>query len=177
MDFLFERLTWIAEQTTDSTPWRATVLNLCRHVETQHQSMQAQGERLIEAARLLRASHKISREAYFYVVSWVVENLAEAEIDEIFARDFAARFREIERSHGMRSYWEFREGTEPPEYVALCEEFDQRMIGTTAEGLRKHNEPVLAELYERDREEYLRLKKHGRFSLLGTGLLEDSHPS
>jgi len=178
MEFLIERLNWIAEQSTESTPWRSEILKLCRDVvELQQMPMQAKGECLIEAARLLRASHRISREAYYYVVSWVVENLAEVQIEQIFSREFTARFQEIERKYGMRSYWEFREGTEPPEYVALSQEFDQRMIDVIAEGLRGQNEPVLAELYERDREEYQRLKKIGRFSLLGTGLVDFALPA
>lgn len=172
MDFLFERLKWIAEQSTKSTPWRSTILDLCRPEVWKEAPSEKQGTMLIEAARLLRATHQIPREAYSYVVAWVVENLAEARIGEIFAKDFAPRFREIERAYGMRSYWEFREGQEPPEYLALSAEFDRKMVSMTADMLRAHNEPVLAELYERDRAEYLRLKKSGQFSLLGSGGME-----
>jgi hypothetical protein len=169
MDFLFERLRWIAEQTAKSTPWRTEILDLCCPEAWKNAPAEKQGAMMIEVARLLRASHQIPREAYSYVVAWVVENLAEARIAEIFTKEFAPRLREIERAYGMRSYWEFRNGQEPPEYLALSAEFDRKMERTTADMLRAHHEPVLAELYERDRAEYLRLKKSGQFSLLGSG--------
>lgn len=169
MDFLFERLAWLAGQAPVHTPWRATVLDLCRPGTRQGKSMREAGEMLLEAARLLRATHQIQQEAYFYVVSWVVEHLAEDEISRLYRTQYAPRFQAIEEAYQMRPNWEFREGQEPPEYVALSSEFDKQMVAITANMLREFKEPVLAELYERDRAEFLRIKQVGRVSLLGTG--------
>lgn len=169
MDFLFERLAWLAGQAPVNTPWRAAILDLCRPEARRGKSTQEAGEILVEAARMLRASHQIAREAYYYVVTWVVEYLAEAQIAKLYATEYAPKFQAIERDYKMRPNWEFREGQEPPEYMSLSAAFDREMVAITADMLRHYKEPVLAELYERDRTEFLRLKQVGRIDLLGSG--------
>jgi hypothetical protein len=169
MDFLFERLAWLAGQAPAHTPWRAAILDLCRPEARLGKSTLETGEMLVEAARMLRATHQIATEAYYYVVTWVVEYVAEAQVAQLYATEYAPKFQAIERDYHMRPNWEFREGQEPPEYVSLSSAFDRQMMTITADMLRHYKEPVLAELYERDQAEFLRLKQAGRIGLLGNG--------
>jgi hypothetical protein len=85
----------------------------------------------------------------------------------LYRQEFAPRFATIERDFKMRPNWEFREGKEPAEYIALSGEFEKRVTEITADTLRDYVEPVLAEMYERDPQGFQHIKQSGRVSLLG----------
>jgi len=167
MNFLLDRIGNLAARARPGTPWRDTVLELCQTARQQDKLDGETGRMLVEAARLLRATHELSTEAFCYVVAWVVESEVEADIRGIYASEYEPRFKAIQNAYRLRENWEFRAGEEPPEYVALSGEFERRVAEITTEGFRRHGEPLLAEHYERDRAGFARLRDTGRAALLG----------
>jgi hypothetical protein len=166
MDFLFDHINGIAARARPGTPWREKVMELCQPEKRRGLTEGDAGLMLMEAARMLRAARELSTEAYCYLVAWIVESEVELTIREFYRREYEPRFKAIQDAYRLRANWEFREGEEPPEYVALSGEFDRRVAEITAEGFRRHGEPILAENYERDRRGFARLRDVGRASLL-----------
>ncbi|MHB0938525.1 MAG: hypothetical protein ACYDCO_23605 [Armatimonadota bacterium] len=111
----------------------------------------------------LRDAGAIPEDAAFFLITWAIETVAEERVDEIYEKQFAARFDRVMEEEGLdEDLIETMEPEELPQpYRELQLELAQAIDALEVATLQSFGEHKMAALYKSDPEEFDRRYDEG----------------
>jgi hypothetical protein len=122
----------------------------------------------IKLAVALYLARRVSFQQYVFMASHPAENVHEGRIfDKAYPEleRISTKMRQIEEKHGLKDGEFWAAGDEPPEYERLGLKWEKTADRLLIETFRELGIRDVADLYEKDRAEFARLRERGRRSM------------
>ncbi|MHB8900034.1 MAG: hypothetical protein ACYC6Y_14900 [Thermoguttaceae bacterium] len=117
-------------------------------------------ERLV-VCQAIRRSGILSDEASFWLVSYVIDDMASRDSDEVLG-EYEAQLQAIEERYGFDDIAIWPSNAAPPEYTLLRQEYYQAWDDLYAREFEKFGEQQMASLFRQDRPQFIERAEKGR---------------